>query len=375
MICKTCGRALTWIPFYRRYHCYICNAYPPVCSRCLFDLSWISQYRRYYCHRCREYHGTIKEKRPSPRVTLIAPLPTQLETLPEDTADRILTRNRIGALGELIKIKIIPKTVLRSLLLIAVLIIFMFPLYYMISISLSSRHNITNGGYFPDFFWGNWIAFITGEFFGVGGTGIIFQIIICCLCVAFSILVGFPAAYAFSRYRFTADKHIFFWFLFNRMIPAAFFIFPYFIMFRALGLFDTVYAVVLAYCVFNVPIAVWLLTSFMSSIPREIDEAAFIDGYGLGKFFWKIFLPLCRPGIGVTGFFIWLFSWSEMFIASIITSVDAKPLNAQMLVFRHSVGINYGLSAAAGVFTIIPGLILLYWARSFIAKGFTYGMD
>ncbi len=250
---------------------------------------------------------------------------------------------------------------------------FIFPLYYLFSLSFQSLPRIYEGILIPEGFLGNWINLITG-YYGVGGKGILFSIIICCLCVAFSILVGFPAAYAFSRHRFMGDKHLFFWFLFNRMTPSAFFIFPYLIMFRALGIFDTVYAVVLAYCVFNVPIAVWLLTSFMSSIPREIDEAAFIDGYSLGKFFWKIFLPLCRPGIGVTGFFIWLFSWSEMFIASIITSVNAKPLNAQMLIFLFSMGINYGLASAAGIVTIIPGLILLYWARTYIAKGFTFGM-
>lgn len=353
--CKTCGSAQIWIPIYGRYYCYVCNTYPPVCPRCFFDLSWIPQYKRYYCYRCHEYRYFVDSG--AQVATVIALLEASLK----GAFTRVLNSIHIGALGELVEIRIILKTLLRLVFLIAVLIVFASPICYLFSISFSGR-----------FFWGNWIAFITGDS-RVGGEGIIFQIIICCLCVVFSILVGFPAAYAFSRYRFIADKHIFFWFLLNRMIPTACFILPYLIMFHALGIFDTVYAVVLAYSIFNVPIAVWLLTSFMSSIPREIDETAFTDGYSLSKFFWKIFLPLCRPGIAVTAFFIWLFSWSEMFIASIITSVDAKPLNAQMLVFEHSAGGISGLAAAASAFTLIPGLILIYWARTFIAKGFTYG--
>jgi len=349
--CKTCGSAQIWIPVYRRYYCYVCNTYPPICPRCFFDLSWIAQYKRYYCYRCHRYLYLIDAG------VQVATVIALLEASLKGTFTRILNSIHIGALGELAKIRITPKMLLRLIFLIAVSIIFVSPIYYLISISFSSR-----------FFGGTWIALVTGDL----GKGIINQIIICCLCVVFSILVGFPAAYTFSRYRFIADKHIFFWFLLNRMTPPACFILPYLIMFRALGIFDTVYAVVLAYSIFNVPIAVWLLTSFMSSIPREIDETAFTDGYSLSKFFWKIFLPLCRPGITVTGFFIWLFSWSEAFIASIITSIDAKPLSAQMLVFAHGAGAN-GLAAAASVFTLIPGLILIYWARTFIAKGFTYG--
>lgn len=266
------------------------------------------------------------------------------------------------------------KTLIRYVFLIVVTLMFAFPLYYLFSVSFSSKPRIEAGALIPDGFMGNWRNVITG-FGGVGGPGITNSIIVSASSIVVALLLGIPAAYAFSRYKFMADKHLFFWFLTNRMTPAACLIIPYLIMWRALGIWDTLYGLTLAYTVFNVPIAVWLLASFMASIPREIDEAAFIDGYTLGRYFRKIFLPLIRPGIGVTSFFVWIYTWSEMFIASIITSVSAKPLTAQLLITLGRVGwgAEYGIAAAAGAITVLPGIALLYWARTYLAKGFTFG--
>ena len=90
-----------------------------------------------------------------------------------------------------------------------------------------------------------------------------------------SVTLALPAAYAFSRYRFLGDKHLFFWLLTNRMAPPAVFALPFFQLYSAFGLFDTPFAVALAHCLFNVPLAVWILEGFMSGVPREIDETAY----------------------------------------------------------------------------------------------------
>src|SRR5262249_47922836 len=107
-----------------------------------------------------------------------------------------------------------------------------------------------------------------------------------------SISVALPAAYAFSRYRFLGDKHLFFWLLSNRMAPAAVYALPFFNLYSAIGLFDTPWTVALATCIFNVPLAVWILEGFVSGVPREIDETAFLDGYSFPRFFIKILVPL-----------------------------------------------------------------------------------
>ena len=101
-----------------------------------------------------------------------------------------------------------------------------------------------------------------------------------------SVTVALPAAYAFSRFRFLGDKHLFFWLLTNRMAPAAVFALPFFQLYSAIGLFDTHIAVALAHCLFNIPLAVWILEGFMSSVPKQLDETAYLDGYG----FWRFFL-------------------------------------------------------------------------------------
>ena len=100
-----------------------------------------------------------------------------------------------------------------------------------------------------------------------------------------SVLVALPAAYAFSRYRFLGDKHLFFWLLTNRMTPPAVFLLPFFQLYSTVGLMDTHLAVALAHLLFNVPLAVWILEGFMSGVPREIDETAYIDGYCFPRFF------------------------------------------------------------------------------------------
>ena len=188
-----------------------------------------------------------------------------------------------------------------------------------------------------------------------------------------SITVALPAAYAFSRYHFIGDKHLFFWLLTNRMAPPAVFVLPFFQLYSAFGLIDTHIAVALAHCLFNVPLAVWILEGFMSGVPKEIDETAYIDGYSFPKFFIKIFTPLIAHGIGVAAFFCFMFSWVELLIARTLTVTDAKPISAVMTRTVSASGLDWGVLAAAGVLTIIPGALVIYFVRNHIAKGFALG--
>ena len=159
-----------------------------------------------------------------------------------------------------------------------------------------------------------------------------------------SISVALPAAYAFSRYRFLGDKHLFFWLLSNRMAPAAVYALPFFNLYSAINLFDTPWAVALAHCIFNVPLAVWILEGFVSGVPREIDETAFLDGYSFPRFFIKILVPLIASGIGVAAFFCFMFSWVELLLARTLTSVNAKPIAAVMTRTVSAAGHGLGIA-------------------------------
>jgi glycerol transport system permease protein len=188
-----------------------------------------------------------------------------------------------------------------------------------------------------------------------------------------SVAVALPAAYAFSRFTFSGDKHLFFWLLTNRMAPAAVFLLPFFQMYQSVGLFDTTYAVALAHMLFNVPLAVWILEGFMSGVPKQLDEMAEIDGYSFGRFFLTVFIPMIRAGIGVALFFAFMFSWVELLIAKTLTGPRAMPLAVQMSTTSTAAGLDWALLSAAGVIAILPGVLMIWFVRNYIAKGFALG--
>jgi glycerol transport system permease protein len=188
-----------------------------------------------------------------------------------------------------------------------------------------------------------------------------------------TLLVSLPAAYAFSRYNFRGDNHLFFWLLTNRMAPGAVFLLPYFNLYSAIKLFDTPLAVALAHTLFSIPLAIWILEGFMSGIPKAIDETAYVDGYSFTAFFRKIFMPLIGPGIGVAAFFSFLFSWVELLMARTLTGTTAKPISVTLSRSLGAEGWDWGVIAAAGVLMIIPGTILIYFVRNHLAKGFALG--
>lgn len=191
--------------------------------------------------------------------------------------------------------------------------------------------------------------------------------------MAITLIVSLPAAYAFSRYSFRGDNHLFFWLLTNRMAPGAVFLLPYFQLYSAINLFDTPYAVALAHTLFSIPLAIWILEGFMSGIPKAIDETAYVDGYSFPAFFRKIFIPLIGPGIGVAAFFSFLFSWVELLMARTLTGTVAKPISVTLSRSLGAEGWDWGVIAAAGVLMIIPGAILIYFVRNHLAKGFALG--
>lgn len=252
------------------------------------------------------------------------------------------------------------------------IIFLMVPIYWLLTMSLKTNAEILGGfSLWPkDPTLANFQTILTDASWY---SGYINSTIYVVLNTIISITVALPAAYAFSRYRFLGDKHLFFWLLSNRMAPPAVFVLPFFQLYSSIGLFDTHIAVALAHCLFNVPLAVWILEGFMSGVPKEIDETAQIDGYSFPAFFTRIFMPLIASGIGVAAFFCFMFSWVELLIARTLTSVDAKPIAAVMTRTVSASGLDWGVLAAAGVLTIVPGAIVIWFVRNHIAKGFALG--
>lgn len=191
--------------------------------------------------------------------------------------------------------------------------------------------------------------------------------------VAISITVALPAAYAFARLDFTAKRSLFFSFLMFRMMAPAILLVPFVEIFSRLNLIDTHIAVALAHCYFNVPIAIWILEGFIAAIPAEIDEIAKIDGHSYVSFFGKILLPQLAPGIAVTAFFCFMFSWVEFLLSNALTTVHAKPIGSIMTRAGGVLSADIALLSAASILSLIPGIIMLIFVRRHLARGFSMG--
>ncbi len=260
----------------------------------------------------------------------------------------------------------------RNIFMLLYIVFALLPVYWMINMSFKTNEEIVaHFSLLPQHFtWANYITILTDASWY---SGYVNSLIYVGINTVISITVALPAAYAFSRYSFLGDKHVFFWLLTNRMTPPAVFLLPFFQLYSTVGLLDTHLAVAMAHLLFNVPLAVWILEGFMSGIPREIDETAYIDGYSFPAFFVKIFLPLIKAGVGVAAFFCFMFSWVELLLARTLTSVNAKPIVAIMTRTVSASGMDWATLAAAGVLTIVPGAIVIWFVRNYIAKGFAMG--
>ena len=187
------------------------------------------------------------------------------------------------------------------------------------------------------------------------------------------------ATYALSRYKLVGRDNIFFWLITNRMAPPAAFLLPLFIMFTRsfrVGdwtLFDTQIGLILLYCVFNLPFAIWLLKGVVDGIPIELDDAAMIDGAGLGGVLRHVVIPLAAPGLAVTGILSWVFSWNEYLFAANLTSVEARTITTGLAEFVTVTGTNWGELAAMSMITLIPSAIIVIVAQRYIVMGLTFG--
>ncbi len=266
----------------------------------------------------------------------------------------------------------LPRVNGSAVVMVIYILFLMLPIYWLVNMSFKTNQEITSTfTLWPyEFTLQNYRVILTDPSWYMGYVNSLIYVV---MNTVISLSVALPAAYAFSRYSFMGDKHLFFWLLTNRMAPPAVFALPFFQLYSSVGLFDTHIAVALAHCLFNVPLAVWILEGFMRGVPKEIDETAYLDGYSFPRFFIRIFMPLIASGIGVAAFFCFMFSWVELLLSRTLTAVNAKPIAAIMTRTVSASGMDWGVLAAAGVLTIIPGALVIYFVRNYIAKGFALG--
>ena len=183
-----------------------------------------------------------------------------------------------------------------------------------------------------------------------------------------------PAAYAFSRFRFGGREASMFVFLLVQMFPGIIILVPYFLVMKSLGLLNTSLGLILAYSVTALPLCVWMLKGFFDTVPRELEEAALLDGCNQFQVFWKVVLPLSLPAVAVTALFSFLAAWNEYLLAlTFNTSNDMYTLPVGLASLISSTGQAWGDFAAASLLVSIPVVILFIVFQKFLIQGLSAG--
>jgi multiple sugar transport system permease protein len=198
------------------------------------------------------------------------------------------------------------------------------------------------------------------------------------LVIAFgAVVVGLgtsvPAAYAFSRFRFRGRQALMTQFLVINMFPVVLLIIPLFVLMRNLHLLDTYFGVIIGHSTFAIPFAVWMLTSYMNGIPREVDEAAMMDGATRLETIRLVILPLLMPGIVTTAIYIFVTSWNEYLFAMMFSGDNARTVTVALQLFIGEFTVQWGLLTAGGTLVAIPVTILFLIVQKRLVGGLTAG--
>lgn len=181
------------------------------------------------------------------------------------------------------------------------------------------------------------------------------------------------AAYALGRLRVPGGKHLALWILSLRFLPPVAVIIPFFLTWQRLNLLDTHAGLILIYVAFNLPFAIWMLRGFLVEVPRDLDEAATLDGLSHLQIIRRIILPVIAPGAAVTAIFTFTFAWNEYLMALILTSVDATTVPVTISKFIQAYSILWGDVGAAAAIQLLPMLIVVFLLQRHILRGITLG--
>jgi len=188
-----------------------------------------------------------------------------------------------------------------------------------------------------------------------------------------TLLLGTMCAYAMARFRFLGRAPLGYATLVLRTLPPAVLAVPVFVLWSAWGIADTLSGVVLVYTALNLPFVIWLLYGFIDQLPVELEEAATIDGCGPLRVFWKIVLPLIKPGLAAAAIFTFRLAWNEFILSFILTNRVTRTLPAAISNYITDTGVEWGKIMAAGVLIALPPLVFTFVAARQIITGLTAG--
>ena len=249
----------------------------------------------------------------------------------------------------------------------------LFPIYWLFVISVKPAVDLftTPSLILDTIYWKNYINVLGNETL----RGYMYNsLIISTSNAALVTLLAFMACYALSRFDLAGKENIFFWTITNRMAPAAvFLLFTQVFVIGDWKLYDTKIGMVLLYCTFNLPFAIWTLRPTMDGIPKELDEAATVDGANTWQVIHEVVFPLARPGLAVTFILTWVFAWNEFLLAATLTSFNARTITTGLSEYVTTTGTEWGAMASIAVITLVPALIIFSVVQRHIVAGLTFG--
>ncbi len=258
-----------------------------------------------------------------------------------------------------------------ALPLVVLLAVALLPYIWMLLASFKTRSDLISPT--P-----KWIFDPTGinyaEIYSKGFDGYLLNsIIIGFSSTALTVVIGTLAAYGFSRFKIPAGNHLFFYILATRLGPPVAYALPMYLIFNQLGLINTYAGVIMAHATFNLVLVVWMMRSFFDDVPREIEEAAYLDGCGHFRVLWRITLPMTFPGLVAVSIFVLIFSWNELLFALILTGGETRPLTVVIPSLVLHTGTQWGQVAAASVVQSIPVLVFIFFIQKQLVQGLTFG--
>jgi multiple sugar transport system permease protein len=192
--------------------------------------------------------------------------------------------------------------------------------------------------------------------------------------VATNLVLGAPAAYAMARYNYVGGKLLFVLVIFFRMIPPIAAIVPLFMLFERFHLLGTFTGLIVAHTAFKLPLTIWLLRNFFVDVPRELDDAARVDGASTLRVLIQIALPLIQPGLAATAVLAFLWTWNDLLVTLVLsTNRDTEMLPLGLTKFVLEYGVDWGSMTAAGMIMFVPTLLFVFVAQRYLIRGLTAG--
>ena len=259
---------------------------------------------------------------------------------------------------------------------IVLLCILLFPLYWILVTSLKMEKEIFK---IPPTFWPHELNFKsymvqleTGDFNMFRSFGN--SIVISFGAMFISIILAVPASYGIAKYNFRGKKSIVLGFLVTQMLPVSVLLTPLFIMFKNFHLYNSFWATIISDSTIGIPFSVLILKNYFASIPRELEEASYIDGLNRFSAFIRVLIPIAKQGVIVCGIFSFLYAWGDLaYGMTFIIDQEKRPITAGIFNFMGQYGTRWSYLTAFAVVTIIPVALIFIFMQKYIISGMTSG--